>query len=1023
MVLNNELTFEQVCGALGFTKSKGFVEKDASSDSSEQPRKWLEIMEKFGIDAIFLIQSTDKAPSIPVIYFKKLDKYDETKIVDLHKKIWNEGKIPLLYVILPSEIRIYNCFEPPCFSMDEFFNSKQRLIKYLKSLKNVEQIRRELSDYTCEKISSGRFWRDKENVFNINNRADMYLLKNLKTLRRVLQDEKLDNKIIHSLIGRSILLLCLEDRRALQWYFHEFKGGKYAKNGFREVLLRRDETYELFEFLNNQFDGDLFTVTEEEKKQVTDEQLRILRRFLQGTDLETGQTRLWPYRFDYIPLEFISNIYEEFFHYEKEPRMGARRQLGTHYTPEFLVDFMLDDILQWDTTKARPKILDPSCGSGIFLVEAYRKLITHEMQVQGKSNIGIEDLKRILKECIFGVDINGEAISITAFSLYLTMIDYIDLESLWKTKKIFPKLTNENLFPFDFFDATAPFNKMKFDVIIGNVPWASINKDSKTRALSFCRYSHNPIGDKQIAQAFMWKALNLSREGSKSCLIVSAKSLLFNRSNKNKEFRRSFLKKANIKTIVNLSAMRHDLFNKSVGPAAIIYYLKESFTKEKMQNSIVYITPKPSLETKYVGAIIINESDYAKIPIEKAIEDDAIWKIVMWGTPRDLELINRVRSMGTLGDIVKKRGWEMGDGFQRGGRDKNFAPWLIKYPHIPAKSLDKYYIHKNKLKKLPDNPIFNRPRTKKRYTSPLCLMKVTLKKGDLVATFSDFDVSYTDCVIGISGDSKDAEWLKILCCYLNSSVAKYFLFLTCSVWGVERDDILKSDLFDLPLVLPEENSAEYQEIVSIYDRIAKNLENSKELKELKEYRRQIDYIFFKLFNLSDIEKNLVMDTINYTIDYFQRRGNSLAIAPVDDDILIDYVQNIQFLLNSMVEGTGKTFYSEIYSGSEILKIVSFKFRKKNSTSGESKIKVYDKDVELERILSDLSPFLYEERCNKVLLRRILRIYENNGIHIIKPNEKRFWTRIAAYKDADITIADILAAWRDKKSVWTPQLRA
>jgi len=1016
-VLNNELTFEQVCGALGFTKSKGFIKKTLSPEISEQIRKWLELIERFDIDAVFLIRSTETAPSIPVVYFKKLDKYDETKIVDLHKKIWNEGKIPLLYVILPSEMRIYNCFEPPCFSKDEIFNSKQRLIKYLETLKNVEYIQSELSEYTCEEISSGRFWRDKETVFNINNRADMYLLKNLRTLRRVLQDKRLSNKVIHSLIGRSILLLCLEDRRALKWYFDEFKDGTYANKGFKQVLDSKDITYELFEFLNNQFDGDLFTVTPEEKSQVTGEHLQILRHFLQGTDLETGQSRLWPYRFDYIPLEFISNVYEEFFHYEKEPHiLRENKQLATHYTPQFIVDFMLDDILQWDTRETYPKILDPSCGSGIFLVEAYRKLIDREIRIKGNTNIKIEDLKRILKECIFGVDINGEAISITAFSLYLTMMDYIDPESLWKTKKIFPKLTNENLFPFDFFDSNASFNKMQFDVIIGNVPWASVNKDSKTRALSFCKYSHYPISDKQLAQAFMWKSLRLSSDGGKSCLIVSAKSLLFNRSDRNKDFRRSFLKKSNIKTIVNLSAMRHDLFNQSVGPAAIIYYLNESLPEGKTQNPILYITPKPAIETKYVGAIIINESDYANIPLEKAIDNDSIWKIAMWGTPRDLELINKSLSMGTLGTVVKKKSWKIGDGFQRAGGNKNSAPWILDYPHIPTKALDKYYIHKQKLQSL-SNPIFHRPREKKRYAAPLCLMKVTLKKGDLVAAFSDFNISYTDGIIGISGSPQDADWLKILCCYLNSSIAKYFLFLTCSVWGVERDDILKSDIMDLPLVLPEKKSNEYRELLAVYNQIAERLEHNKELRELNVYRQRIDAIFFKLFNLSDIEKNLILDTITYTIDYFQRKGKSIATAPVDSEVLMKYVKNSLLLLNSIAEGTGKTFCSEVYSGSETLKVVAFKFHKLSLFSSEdSKIKIHEKDATLENVLADLSPVLYEERCEKVLFRRIIRVYEGNAIYIIKPNETRYWTRIEAYKDADITLADILSAWRENESV-------
>lgn len=1013
MSLSSELAFDKVCEALGFAKNPGFIRKDTPLEVQKQFRKWLELKDEFEIDALFLIQTTADAPSIPVALFKKLDKYDTMKIVELHKKIWNQGKIPLLYVILPSEVRIYNCFEPPCFSHDEGFDSENRLVENLRTLRDVEQIRRELSSYTCDKLSSGRFWREKGGIFDLNNRADMHLLNSLRTLRRVLQNEQLSSKFIHKLIGRLILLLCLEDRHALDRHFDEFKGGMYVNKGFREVLKNKDHTYELFEYLTDRFDGDIFPATAEEKDEVSDQHLQILRSFLLGTDLETHQTRLWPYRFDFIPIEFISNIYEEFIYYEQKPRLtDRRRQLGTYYTPQFLVDFMLDDILPWDTKEPYPKILDPSCGSGIFLVKAYRKLVKREMKISGNTTIRIEELKRILQKCIFGVDINSEAISITAFSLYLTMMDYIEPESLREQKGIFPKLINTNLFPVDFFDRSASFNKMRFDTIVGNVPWASVSRESNTRALSFCKYTHSPIGDKQIAQAFIWKALNLSRDGGEICLIVSAKSLLFNRKKTNIQFRQEFLRKSVVKTIVNLSPLRRSLFNKSVGPAAIVYCRKKPLAQERDLNSILYITPKSSLEMKYIGAIIIDESDYATVPLELALKDDSIWKTAMWGTPRDLELISRARSIGTLGEVVQKKRWEMGDGFRRRG-DHNVASWLLDSPHIPAKSLDKYYIRKEDLKHLTD-PIFDRPRDKKRYVAPLCLMKVTLKRGDLVAAFSDSDVSYTEGIIGISGSPEDADLLKIICCYLNSSVAKYFLFLTCSAWGVERDDIYKTDLQSLPLALPEKHSTEYKSLLADYDNIVRVLEHNEDMDELERCRHRIDSIFFELFNLSVIEKRLILDTIDYTIDSFLRKEKALATASVDDKMLREYVDNSLLLLNSIAKGTGKIFHSRIYSGSETLKVVSFMFRESLADyPRESMIEINNNATRLEGILDDLSPSLHEKRHENVFLRRIIRIYEGRTICLVKPNEKRYWTRIAAYKDADSILADIFIAWRGK----------
>ena len=78
---------------------------------------------------------------------------------------------------------------------------------------------------------------------------------------------------------------------------------------------------------------------------------------------------LWPqYAFDVIPLEFISSIYETFV----TKRASGD---GIYYTPSYLVDFVLDRVLPWDGTDWDLKVIDPACGSGIFLVKAFQRLV------------------------------------------------------------------------------------------------------------------------------------------------------------------------------------------------------------------------------------------------------------------------------------------------------------------------------------------------------------------------------------------------------------------------------------------------------------------------------------------------------------------------------------------------------------------------------------------------------------------------------------------------------------------------
>jgi hypothetical protein len=1013
MTISSQVTFEQVCEALGFSRTSGLLKIEKIVQAEGLLRTWAKAAEKLGIDAIYFIQTAAHTMDVPVIYFKKLEKYDEAEIINLHKAIWNQGRIPLLFVILPGEVKIYNCFEPPRSKEDEPFETEKRLIYYLRTYMNIEDIRRELAPFANQELTTGRFWQAKKSLFDLNNRADMYLLENLRIIRGVLRKEQLDDKFVHRLIARSILILCLEDRGALTDFFKAFKNGQYG--GFREVLLNKEHTYELFGTVNAHFNGDVFPLTEEERNAVSERHLNIIRCFLLGTNPETGQTRLWPYRFDIIPIEFISNIYEEFFHYENQPsqlRTKSGERLGTYYTPQPIVSLMLDVILSWNKSEEYPKLLDPACGSGIYLVEAFKRIINQK--ILEKEKIDVEELKNVLQNCIFGVDINEEATSIAAFNLYLTILDYVPSESLWQHPKLFPKLINVNLFPVNFFDSFATFNAMKFNYIVGNVPWLSVGEGSNTLALRYCKLIHRTIGDRQLAQAFLLKALNLLHDEGEICLIMGAKSLLFNRGPKSKLFRKELLQNASVQMIVNLSILRRTLFNRSIGPAAIVHCKnKKSLTAEK-RRSILYLSPKTSLDTRFTGSIMIDKSDYTTIPLQLAIDDDSIWKIAMWGTPRDRELIARVRSMGTLGKVIGNKSWEIGDGFQKEGSDRNIASWLLNYPHISAKTFTKYRIDERKLGRISD-PIFHRPREKKRYTAPLCLIKVTLGEGDIVSAFSPIDVSYTDGIIGISGESDDADILKILCCYMNSDIARYFLFLTCSVWGVERDNIDKDDLLNLPIVLPEKGSEEYSELISIYDKISNLCKLGSSSDNIEIYQKQANRIFHNLLNLNEIETKLIADTISYTIDYYQNRENSIATRPVDNNLLSEYVARSLFLLDPVAKSSNTVVTSRIFSGNDTLKLVSFSFESRSDVLQASEhVQVIIDSEEMKKTLDDLFEHLRRERYENVFLQRMMRIYEGTTVFIIKPNEQRFWTGIEAYRDADETLADIFSIWRQKQ---------
>ena len=105
--------------------------------------------------------------------------------------------------------------------------------------------------------------------------------------------------------------------------------------------------------------------------------------------------------------------------------LEADKDSGVAYTPSYLVSFMIDECMPIDKPKKDYKILDPACGSGIFLVSAYKRVIdwwrisiyekTGEWIIPGKEHL--IDLKKLLKESIFGIDIEEEAVDLAMIGI------------------------------------------------------------------------------------------------------------------------------------------------------------------------------------------------------------------------------------------------------------------------------------------------------------------------------------------------------------------------------------------------------------------------------------------------------------------------------------------------------------------------------------------------------------------------------------------------------------------------------
>lgn len=163
-------------------------------------------------------------------------------------------------------------------------------------------------------------------------------------------------------------------------------------------------TNRLFEGLTARFNGDVFGSIPPALRAVESADLTQIAALLRGDDLLTGQQSLWLYDFSVLPADLVSSVYEELL-------APTRKKDSAYYTPRFLVDLLLDEVLPWESDRSSfspPKLADIACGSGAFMIEAFRRMV-YLARSQAKRRLTYPELTHLLLNNIYGIDHNASA--------------------------------------------------------------------------------------------------------------------------------------------------------------------------------------------------------------------------------------------------------------------------------------------------------------------------------------------------------------------------------------------------------------------------------------------------------------------------------------------------------------------------------------------------------------------------------------------------------------------------------------
>lgn len=997
----------QIFEKLGLTKQNGlYITSEGLWGGLFSNRVERLIKETIKPDAIFCIDNK------PFILFFEGVETKESKL----KEIWNFNESPVVIIGDAGSVEIYNGYN------------------YISNNKSLQLFGAadKLTDFGYFELVTGKTWEKHLADFSYKNRIDFHLLENIKAARNLLisDSEGITKELANTLLGKVIFVRYLIDRKVKIDFKQSGESKPWTNNEFCNLLSDKEQVKLFFKYLKSKFNGDLFPINDAEIDLIHDNCLVAIINLLSGHEVGTGQMSFFDlYDFSIIPVEFISNVYELFIGQNEQEEQGA------YYTPLFLVDYILAETVQkkLDNFPQDPscKVLDPACGSGIFLVETLRKIIEQYQNNNPDFNANPESYKETLKklacENIYGVDKDPSAVNVAIFSIYLTLLDYQNPSDIETFK--FPPLLEKNFFAADFFDTEASYNNLfsqfEFDFILGNPPWlaygiGSLGKkylEQRAKKEKPLKRAHRiEINNGEIAEGFMLRASDFSKKPTLVALVVRS-TILYNRGySEFSKFRSYLLQEFAIERVFELAPVRFEVFERSqdpaIAPAAVLFY-RYANGRCTDSNIVEHISLKPSRLFSLFKVFSISRYDFKKIEQHNLKAFDWLWKTLVYGSYLDFNLIKRLKSNYTsLSEVINdKTGFIKGTGITLSKNGKEDASHLIGKEFIQSNAIQPYFVIPGK------TSVFDKEKVGRRRDTSLFEGKVLLVRNGLDTTefkaraaIQNTPVVFMKALTGIRPvSSKNENILLTILANLHSELYSYLAIQLFTSIGIEREQTKDYEKFDIPFIntgLDDVVFSIIQTETLLHKERQKPL-NSIKVQELEQkvadFLYRIDrHILAELSILDNQVETAIIDyALNVTRPLITRKfsieslDHPLSKLNLFDPLLEVYIQLFLNRFNTVFKRQNQQLVTEACYSSQIIGVF---FRLTTIDDSASPIEwIESDDTDILKLLAKLG---VEKITDQLFIQKDVRGFEKDGFYIVKPNEKRLWHKAIGYLDVN-----------------------
>ena len=764
------------------------------------------------------------------------------------------------------------------------------------------------------------------------------LLTLLTRTTEKLTEAGIDHLVALSLVGRALFMRFLTDRGVVTDAALQELCGSSIERCF-DGPTRAGKTCK---WLDDTFNGDFLPLPKGAARWLRDlpevvfhELGNVVHRADADGQLHVVWGDSWhDIRFDHIPIGLLSQVYEHHAH-RFDPH-GAR-QTSVLYTPRHLALYVVDEIFnELGDAAADARVLDPSAGGGVFLVEAFRRIAEARWRVDGRQP-GAAKLRKILYQQLQGFDISEPALRLCTLGLYLTAIELDPKPNLAELR--FP----EPLMGSVLHDVASPVkghayigslsdrklgdrHRHRYDVVLGNPPWSTWESTSETEVavdeqIAAVAATIRPTVEQRLGEAtaagysmvdrvpdvpFVWRAMEWAKPDAHIAFVLHAR-LLFKQSEPGRVSREELLAALHVTGLLNGAALRMSRFWPDVTAPFCLLFARNRVPPADA--AFWYVNPELEGHLNAHGKWRIDDATARLIAPADVAAVPSLLKTLFRGTELDAQLIRRIYQypLVTLQEYWHAGGGKdyHGQGFKEGGagpttrRKQIDATELWGMPKLERVRPKARLIDSKGLPKIEKGAKYQHPRKATIYAAPLAIVPETptWKSGMPNAYLALRDVAYRQSFRGFSCAWHATPELLARYVFLlfSSDLPLYMALLTSGKFGVERDIFEGGDLLgfrmraleSLPELLKEQ-------IVPLSRALCAEEPGAEEA-----VRRWIA----ALYDLSEWDLQVMRDTLSVSLPFSRTKARA-QMRPTGQE-LATYTGDVEAILRSFLGRHGR----------------------------------------------------------------------------------------------------------------------